>query len=69
MQSLLELAKDGFLARYLAGGRSKEEIRAIARDGPVEDSREARRRGWQRMSLLVLYFNPSGRLGFSKMKV
>jgi hypothetical protein len=64
LQSLLELAKDGFLARYLAGGRSREEIRAVARDGPAEDTPESLRRGWQRMSLLVLYFNPSGGLAF-----
>jgi hypothetical protein len=60
LQSLLVLAKDGFLARYLAGGRSREEIKAVARDGPAEDTPESLRRGWQRMSLLVLYFNPSG---------
>jgi len=56
--ALLELAADNFLARFIAGGRSAAEVAQIARDGPAEDSEEARRRGWMRMALLVLYFGP-----------
>ncbi len=48
--------------RYVAGGLSREEVKAIARPEPVEDSRAARRRGWARMALLVLYFGPSNLL-------
>jgi hypothetical protein len=37
-------------------------VAAVARQGKVEDSPAARRLAWARMSLLVLYFNPSGEL-------
>lgn len=60
MQALRSQAQDGWLQRYLAGGRSRQEISEVARSERVEDSREARRTAWARMSLLVLYFNPSG---------
>eukprot|EP00877_Chromochloris_zofingiensis_P000565 jgi/Chrzof1/10509/Cz05g01130.t1 len=58
-QALMAVAKDGFLSRFVAGGRSRQEVAAVARDGPVEDNEENRRLSWQRMSLLVLYFGPS----------
>ena len=29
-QALLELGSDGFLARYLAGGRTRQEVAALA---------------------------------------
>jgi hypothetical protein len=52
-------ARDGFLATYLTGGRTKEQVEAEARRGPPgPDTPEARRLGWARMSLLVLYFQP-----------
>jgi len=52
-------ARDGFLATYLTGGRTKEQVDAEARRGPQgPDTPEARRLGWARMSLLVLYFRP-----------
>lgn len=57
--ALLAQAKDGFLAQFIAGGRKREEIRRLARKGPVDDTQENRRLGWWRMSLLVLYFGPS----------
>ncbi|PNW73530.1 hypothetical protein CHLRE_13g562750v5 [Chlamydomonas reinhardtii] len=56
--ALLDLARDNYLAQFVAGGRSRAEVAAIARPEPVEDSREARRKGWARMALLVLYFGP-----------
>ncbi|KAG2424024.1 hypothetical protein HXX76_014848 [Chlamydomonas incerta] len=56
--ALLDIARDNALARFVAGGRSRAEVAAIARPEPVEDSREARRKGWARMALLVLYFGP-----------
>ncbi|WIA12372.1 hypothetical protein OEZ85_012420 [Tetradesmus obliquus] len=58
-EALRSQAQDGWLQRYLAGGRSRQEISEVARSERVEDSREARRTAWARMSLLVLYFNPS----------
>lgn len=61
-QALVGAARDGFLARYVTGGRTKEEVEAIAVKGPVEDTLAARRKGWQRMALLVLYFSPSNLL-------
>jgi hypothetical protein len=60
MQALRSQAQDGWLQKYLAGGRSRQEIAEVARKGRVQDSTEARRTAWARMSLLVLYFNPSG---------
>ncbi|KAF6261288.1 hypothetical protein COO60DRAFT_1681284 [Scenedesmus sp. NREL 46B-D3] len=57
--ALRSQAQDGWLQKFLAGGRSRQEIAEVARKGRVEDSREARRTAWARMSLLVLYFNPS----------
>ncbi len=66
---MLDLAKDGFLARFRAGGRSRAEVAAIARDGPAEDTAESLRRGWQRMCLLVLYFQPFGALPASGCRV
>jgi hypothetical protein len=52
-------ARDGFLATYLTGNRTKAQVEAEARKGPQgPDSPEARRLGWARMSLLVLYFQP-----------
>ncbi|GLC37188.1 hypothetical protein PLESTB_000989400 [Pleodorina starrii] len=62
VDALLEIARDNWLARFISGGRSPGEVAAIAQPGPVEDSREARRKGWQRMALLVLYFGPSNLL-------
>jgi hypothetical protein len=62
-QALRAQAQDGWLARYLAGGRSRQEVAAVARSERVPDSDEARRTAWARMSLLVLYFNPSGGVG------
>jgi hypothetical protein len=59
-QALRSQAQDGWLQKYLAGGRSRQEIAEVARKGRVQDSQEARRTAWARMSLLVLYFNPSG---------
>lgn len=61
----MAVAKDGFLSRFVAGGRSRQEVAAVARDGPVEDNEENRRLSWQRMSLLVLYFGPSGNTCYS----
>ena len=61
-RALLYNARDGLLQRAIAGGKSREEVAAIARQGPVEDTPENRRLGWQRMCLLVLYFSPSGAL-------
>jgi hypothetical protein len=60
LQALRSQAQDGWLQKYLAGGRSRQQIAEVARKGRVEDSVEARRTAWARMSLLVLYFNPSG---------
>lgn len=60
LQALRTQAQDGWLQRYLAGGRSRSEIQEVAVKGRVEDTPEARRTAWARMSLLVLYFNPSG---------
>ncbi|KAL6745998.1 hypothetical protein V8C86DRAFT_2957901 [Haematococcus lacustris] len=57
--SLLELARDNLLARFVAGGRTAQEVKEIARPEPVEDTPANRRRGWMRMALLVLYFSPS----------
>jgi hypothetical protein len=52
-------ARDGFLATYLTGNRTKAQVDAEARRGaPGPDTPEARRLGWARMSLLVLYFQP-----------
>lgn len=45
MPALLDLARDNYLAQFVAGGRSRAEVAAIARPEPVEDSREARRKG------------------------
>lgn len=59
-QALLYNARDGLLQRSIAGGKSRDEVAAIAKAGPVEDTLENRRLGWQRMCLLVLYFQPSG---------
>ncbi|KAI8465795.1 MAG: hypothetical protein J3K34DRAFT_525046 [Monoraphidium minutum] len=58
-RALLYNARDGLLQRSIAGGKSREEVAAIARTGYPEDTVENRRLGWQRMCLLVLYFNPS----------
>lgn len=55
----LELARDGWLVRFVSGGRSAEEVKELARPEPVEDTEENRIRGWRRMSLLILFFNPS----------
>jgi hypothetical protein len=55
----LELARDGWLVRFVSGGRSAEQVNEIARPEPVDDSEAARIRGWRRMSLLILFFNPS----------
>lgn len=60
LQALRAQAQDGWLQKFLAGGRSRSEIQAVARKGKVEDNQENRRLAWARMSLLVLYFNPSG---------
>lgn len=60
LQALRSQAQDGWLQRYLAGGRSRAQISEVAAKGRVADSPEARRIAWARMSLLVLYFNPSG---------
>jgi hypothetical protein len=38
------------------------KVAALADPRPVEDSPAARRKGWQRMALLVLYFGPSNLL-------
>ncbi|GIM12716.1 hypothetical protein Vretimale_15892, partial [Volvox reticuliferus] len=62
VDALLETARDNFLARFISGGRTQQEVAAIAQPGPVEDTPEARRKGWQRMALLVLYFGPSNLL-------
>jgi hypothetical protein len=59
-QALRSQAQDGWLQRYLAGGRSSAEVNKVAAKGRVADTQEARRTAWARMSLLVLYFNPSG---------
>jgi len=59
-KALLYNARDGLLQRSIAGGKSKAEVAAIAREGYPEDTPENRRLGWQRMCLLVLYFSPSG---------
>ncbi|KAG2498386.1 hypothetical protein HYH03_003645 [Edaphochlamys debaryana] len=61
-QALLAQAKDGFLARFKTGGKTKQEVEAIAKTGPVEDTPENLRKGWMRMVLLVLYFGPSNLL-------
>mmetsp|Transcript_5307 Transcript_5307/g.11605 ORF Transcript_5307/g.11605 Transcript_5307/m.11605 type:complete len:498 (+) Transcript_5307:51-1544(+) len=58
-EAILETARDGWLARFIAGDRTREEVAAIAKPGPAEDTEESRRKGWKRMALLVLYFNPS----------
>jgi hypothetical protein len=44
----------------LADRYNCRQVAAIAKDGYPEDTLENRRLGWQRMCLLVLYFNPSG---------
>ncbi|MEW5300581.1 MAG: hypothetical protein WDW36_003500 [Sanguina aurantia] len=62
LPALLENARDNFLARFVSGGLSGEEVAAIARPEEVENTRESRRRGWMRMALLVLYFSPSNLL-------
>ncbi len=61
-KALLGIARDGWLARLVNGGRSKEEVQAIARDEKeaVEDTPQNRMLGWMRMCLLVLYFQPAG---------
>jgi len=59
-QALRSQAQDGWLQRFLAGGRSQAEINEVAVKGRVDDTVESRRLAWARMSLLVLYFNPSG---------
>ena len=59
-QALLYNARDGLLARSIAGGKTRAQVAAIAKQGPPEDTPENRRLGWQRMCLLVLYFSPSG---------
>jgi hypothetical protein len=59
-QALQEQAQDGWLQRFLAGDRTKAEINDVAVKGRVADTPESRRIAWARMSLLVLYFNPSG---------
>eukprot|EP00879_Flechtneria_rotunda_P019588 GHRR01020581.1.p1 GENE.GHRR01020581.1~~GHRR01020581.1.p1 ORF type:complete len:394 (+),score=84.45 GHRR01020581.1:401-1582(+) len=64
-KALKSQAQDGWLQKFLNGGRTPAEIKAIARKGPVEDTLDNRRIAWARMSLLVLYFNPSGRLSGS----
>ncbi|GBF99275.1 hypothetical protein Rsub_12035 [Raphidocelis subcapitata] len=58
-KALLYNARDGLLQRSIAGGKSREEVAAIAKEGYPEDTPENRRLGWQRMCLLVLYFSPS----------
>jgi hypothetical protein len=60
-KALLGIARDGWLARLVNGGRSKEEVQAIARDEKeaVEDTPQNRMLGWMRMCLLVLYFQPA----------
>ncbi|KIY94436.1 hypothetical protein MNEG_13525 [Monoraphidium neglectum] len=58
-RALLYNAQDGLLQRAIAGGKTRAEVAAIAKDGYPEDTLENRRLGWQRMCLLVLYFNPS----------
>eukprot|EP00878_Enallax_costatus_P007051 GHUV01007390.1.p1 GENE.GHUV01007390.1~~GHUV01007390.1.p1 ORF type:complete len:359 (+),score=32.26 GHUV01007390.1:261-1337(+) len=60
-EALRSQAQDGWLQKFLAGGRSRSEIQEVARRGRVEDNQMNRRIAWARMSLLVLYFNPSGR--------
>lgn len=60
--ALLESARDSWLNRFRAGNRTREEIKEIADPSPREDTQEARVRGWRRMSLLVLYFNPANLL-------
>ncbi len=55
--------RDGFLATFVPGDRTKDEVKALARNGPAEDTPENRRIGWARMCLLVLYFQPSGACG------
>lgn len=42
---MIEAGRDGWLARFVAGGLSKEEVEAIAETGPAEDTPEARRKG------------------------
>lgn len=61
-EALLETARDNFLARFIAGDKTLEEVRQIANPAPVEDTEESRRKGWIRMALLVLYFGPSNLL-------
>lgn len=56
--ALLENARDNFLARFVAGARTKAEVEQQARPERVDDTPENRRRGWKRMSLLALYFGP-----------
>jgi hypothetical protein len=58
-EAALELARDGWLVRFVSGGRSAEEVRELARPEPAEDTEKNRIRGWRRMSLLILFFNPS----------
>lgn len=57
-QGLLDAARDGWLARYVSGDLSSEEVKQIANTQPVADTPENRRRGWMRMTLLVLFFMP-----------
>ncbi len=60
-QALVELGgRDGFLATFVPGDKSREEVAALARRGPAEDTPANRALGWARMCLLVLYFSPSG---------
>mmetsp|Transcript_11526 Transcript_11526/g.31413 ORF Transcript_11526/g.31413 Transcript_11526/m.31413 type:complete len:502 (+) Transcript_11526:120-1625(+) len=60
--ALLEIARDGLLNRSIAGDRTPEEVKQIAKPQPAPDTLESRIRGWKRMALLVLYFGPSNLL-------
>ncbi|KAG1671868.1 hypothetical protein FOA52_003435 [Chlamydomonas sp. UWO 241] len=57
--ALLESARDSWLNRFRAGGRSSEEVKAISRPELRDDTLENRIRGYRRMSLICLYFIPS----------
>ncbi|KXZ51187.1 hypothetical protein GPECTOR_13g674 [Gonium pectorale] len=44
VDALLEIARDGWLARFISGGRSAKEVAEIAQPEPVEDTPAARRK-------------------------
>lgn len=54
-EALLQAAENGLAVQLLSGGKEVPKE-------PVLDTPEARRRGWQRMVLQILYFGPSNLL-------